>query len=136
MSIHQIWKNSKYLFIGIIIVILSLNIFQFFIIKSKNKNIKYIESVYEKAFKILEDSKLENEKKYQESLNLLNTQIKDLQKIREEDSKKLQNQLNKIQSKYEKEYVRVDNTPIDSTIIISQQWLSREIDYSKFKRRY
>lgn len=130
------WKNSKKIVIGVVIVIIFLNILQFSIITSKNKNNKNIEKLYEKTYELIEESKKENESKYVENFVKLNNQIEELKKIREEDSKKLQNQLNKIEKKYEKEYNNVSNTTVDSTIIISQRQLSKEIDYSKFKRRY
>jgi len=60
--------------------------------------------------------------------------LKEIEKEKVANEKKYQKQLNDLKKKYDKEYSKVTDTPIDSTISISTKFLSEEIDYSKFQK--
>lgn len=86
-----------------------------------------IEKIYQRQKEIQDSIYFKLKKENLKTIDSLNKSIK----VTKEKSKK---DLESLKKKYEKEYSKVINTPIDSTISISTKQLSEEIDYSKFQR--
>ena len=86
-----------------------------------------IEKIYQRQKEIQDAIYFKLKKENLKTIDSLNKSIK----VTKEKSKK---DLESLKKKYEKEYSKVINTPIDSTISISTKQLSEEIDYSKFQR--
>lgn len=90
----------------------------------KTTSSKLLEQQIKKQDSLYRELKFKNEKTI-DSLNKVIKQ-KDLYY-----SKKIKD-LNK---KYAEEFININNTPIDSTILISRRYLSEEIDYTKFLKK-
>ena len=90
----------------------------------KTTSSKLLEQQIKKQDSLYRELKFKNEKTI-DSLNKIIKQ-KDLYY-----SKKIKD-LNK---KYAEEFIHINNTPIDSTILISRRYLSEEIDYTKFLKK-
>lgn len=83
--------------------------------------------------KLLEQKYKEQEKLYKELSTRNKKETDSLNRIIFIQERNFLKQVTDLKKKYEKEYIRVTNTPIDTTVIISTKFLSEEIDYSKFQ---
>ena len=83
--------------------------------------------------KLLEQKYKEQEKLYKELSTRNKKETDSLNRIIFIQERNFLKQVSDLKKKYEKEYIRVTNTPIDTTVIISTKFLSEEIDYSKFQ---
>jgi acetyl-CoA carboxylase beta subunit len=105
---------------------------------SSNSNLEKEIEILDKSWKKSEDM-LNEQKRINDSLYTINKEsiIKDTKEydsLKVNNKKKFQKKITTSKKKYDKEYTSVSGTAIDGTLIISREQLSKDIDYSKFKR--
>lgn len=127
--------NKYYPFIILLIISVALNLFQFNTSINYKKEIERLNKGWTEAENILNEEKRVNDSAYFQSLNVLQIQLKELDSLRIADKKKFDLQISQLKSKYDKEFIRVSNTPVDGTATTSSKYLSQDIDYSKFQRK-
>lgn len=135
-TIQKIWvyicnmKNYKYLFLLLPLVIgilLSVR-------TCKKPVVDNTSNGWKETEKLLQEQKRVEDSAYFDLKERNNKTIDSLYKVIYENDRKYIKQINDLNKKYAKEYIRVTNTPIDTTIDIGRRFLSKKINYSKFQK--
>lgn len=90
----------------------------------KTTSSKLLEQQIKKQDSLYRDLKLKNEKT-----------IDSLNKVIKQKDLYYSKRIKDLNKKYAEEFININNTPIDSTVLISRRYLSEEIDYTKFLKK-
>ena len=90
----------------------------------KTTSSKLLEQQIKKQDSLYKELKIKNEKT-----------IDSLNKVIKQKDLYYSKRIKDLNKKYAEEFININNTPIDSTVLISRRYLSEEIDYTKFLKK-
>jgi len=135
ISQKNLKKYRIYIILSVIILLtLLLNIRQCSSNSNLEKEIEKLDKSWKKSQDILNEQKRINDSLYIINNESIIKDTKEYDSLKVNNKKKFQKKITTSKKKYDKEYTSVSGTAIDGTLIISREQLSKDIDYSKFKR--
>lgn len=135
ISQKNLKKYRIYIILSVIILLtLLLNIRQCSSNSNLEKEIERLDKSWKKSEDILNEQKRINDSLYTINKESIIKDTKEYDSLKVNNKKKFQKKITTSKKKYDKEYTSVSGTAIDGTLIISREQLSKDIDYSKFKR--
>jgi hypothetical protein len=130
-------KYKVNIIIGVALLLITLvNIRQCSDNSNTKKELGRLQESWKQAEKVIDDQIRVNDSLYSENKKSIAEQLRQYDSLKTINQIKFQKELTDLKKKYDKEYTDVTGTSIDSTLIISRQQLSQDIDYSKFTGKH